>query len=99
MEKYRLLFFFVSIPQAFKAQLKAEPDFRYTNIFEPAHTGLRTKDRRPRRKDQRPRTEDQGPRTEVTDQGPCPGTNEHRRRAVDVRLSQIEAPIELYNSR
>ena len=21
------------VPQAFKAQLKAEPDFRYTNIF------------------------------------------------------------------
>ena len=27
------LLFFFSVPQAFKAQLKAEPDFRYTNIF------------------------------------------------------------------
>ena len=29
----------------------------------------------------------------------CTGMNEHPRRAVDVILSQIKAPIELFNSR
>ena len=31
--KLKNVCYFFSIPQAFKAQLKAEPDFRYTNIF------------------------------------------------------------------
>ena len=32
-------------------------------------------------------------------QGPCLGTNEHPRRAVDVILRQSKAPIKLFNSR
>ena len=35
----------------------------------------------------------------LKDQGPCPGTNEHPRRAVSVILRESEAPIELLNSR
>ena len=34
----------------------------------------------------------------IKDQGPCLGTNEHPRRAVDMTLRQIEALIELYIS-
>ena len=32
-------------------------------------------------------------------QGPCPGSNEHPRRAIDVALSQSKAPIGIFKSR
>ena len=35
----------------------------------------------------------------LKDQGPCPGTNEHPRRAMDVILRQAKAPIEIVRSR
>ena len=50
-------------------------------------------------KDQGPRTKDQGPRSRIKDQGPRLGTNEHPRRAVNVILRQIEALIDIFNSR
>ena len=61
--------------------------------------GSRIKAQGSRIKDQGSRIRAQGSRTKVKDQGPCPGTNEHPGRAVDVILSQIEAAIEIFNSR
>ena len=35
----------------------------------------------------------------LKDQGPCPGTKKHPRRAMGVILTQSKAPIEIFNSR
>ena len=62
------------------------------NRFLEIHQGLRINHRGLK-------TKDQGQGSRIKDQGPCLGTNEHLRRAVDVILSQIEDPIEIFNSR
>ena len=61
--------------------------------------GQRTMGQGPKTKDQGPKAKDQGPRSRTKDQGPCPGTNGHPGRVVDVILSQIKAPIEIFKSR
>ena len=56
----------------------------------------RIKDQAARLKHQGSRMRAQGSRTKVKDQGPCPGTDEHPGRSVDVTLGQIKARIELF---
>ena len=39
--------FLSKVPDSLFWQISAEPDFRYTNFFEPTHTGPRTNDHGP----------------------------------------------------